>query len=45
MIASWPDGTDKAETSIGLKSGDNLVTAYSLDVWGQSRLSAKTACA
>ncbi|KAL4421147.1 hypothetical protein ABPG77_000782 [Micractinium sp. CCAP 211/92] len=43
VIASWPDGNDKAETSIGLKSGDNLATAYSLDVWGQSRLSAKTA--
>ncbi|KAL4451730.1 hypothetical protein ABPG75_007392 [Micractinium tetrahymenae] len=43
VIASWADGTDKAEASIGLKSGDNLATGYSLDVWGQSRLSAKTA--
>lgn len=43
VIASWPDAADKAEASIGLKTGDNLSTAYSLDVWGQSRLSAKTA--
>lgn len=43
VIASWPDAENKAEASIGLKSGDNLGTSYSLDVWGLSRLSAKTA--